>query len=104
MLNPHRSRPWGAATAGLADCYLARPAPSHKELGPRLRVLPCQESVPVFELKHARFPWNLGKILRAYFNATVGGPLPDRWVELIKVLNEKERVQAPAKPEPSKER
>jgi len=58
----------------------------------------------VFELRHARFPWNLGKILRAYFNASVGGPLPERWVELIKALNEKERTQPSAKPEKSKER
>ena len=39
---------------------------------------------------------NLGKTLHTYFDAAANEPLPQRWVDLVKYLNEKERAQAEA--------
>ena len=46
--------------------------------------------------KTASVYWQVGKALHTHFNLLVNEPLPQRWVELIRYLNEKERAQAEA--------
>jgi hypothetical protein len=40
----------------------------------------------------ARRPWQLGKLLHVHYDCIVDEPLPDRWVELIRALHDRERL------------
>jgi hypothetical protein len=41
----------------------------------------------------ASFLWRLGKALHVHFDGIANEPLPQRWIDLINYLNEKERRQ-----------
>ena len=61
-------------------------------------------------MRHARTSvlGNLGKALSAHYQSIASEPLPERWVDLINYLNEKERTaqppKIPATPKPSTRR
>ena len=42
----------------------------------------------------ASFLWRLGKALHVHFDGIANEPLPQRWIDLINYLNEKESRQA----------
>lgn len=37
---------------------------------------------------------NIGRLLRTQYSEIANEPLPERWVDLIKYLNERERAEA----------
>jgi len=52
-------------------------------------VVSFKEDLP---MPHAQSPFDrIGKMLHAHFDEVVDEPLPKRWVDLIKYLNEQER-------------
>jgi hypothetical protein len=46
----------------------------------------------------------IGEILRAQFDATTHEPLPKRWIDLIRRLDEQERQQSTSLPRERSER
>jgi hypothetical protein len=61
----------------------------------------------MFPMRQAHLLERISKALHAQYDRIADEPLPERWVELINHLNEKERAQGEARqsePEPRPER
>jgi hypothetical protein len=46
----------------------------------------------------------IGAVMRAHYHEIACEPLPERWADLIKYLNDKERSALPAPPPPPRAR
>jgi hypothetical protein len=56
-----------------------------------LGTLAILAAFPNMREEKASFLWRLGKALHVHFDGIANEPLPQRWIDLINYLNEKER-------------